>query len=349
MDHIIVNALGIVSNGGRTLLLDLVESSPQINAKFTFFIDSRLLLPDCFNSNPHVKFIRLSSMLISRYFVDLKIKKIAKKGDRVLYLNNLPPLFSLPCKTIVFLQNKYYVSRSSLKGFRFKSKVRIILEKAMIRFFISRANRIIVQTPSMAKDVLGLTAKVAGKVQVFPFCSSYQVSDLLVEDERNDLSDKHFIYIASSEPHKNHWTLVKAFALLKEEGFSPKLSLTIAANDSPSTNGLCKYIEENGLNILLLGAMSRVDVEDLYKVCDALIYPSRLESFGIPLLEAKFHGVPIIASELDYVRDVVEPEETFDPNSELSLARAIKRFCGIEHRNLAIKAPVKFLEYCAQV
>jgi hypothetical protein len=46
-------------------------------------------------------------------------------------------------------------------------------------------------------------------------------------------------------------------------------------------------------------------------------------------LEAKQIQLPIIASELDYVRDFVIPMETFDPNSSLSIARAIKRTLGI--------------------
>lgn len=349
MEHIIVNASGIVTNGGKVLLFDLIESSSQIDAVFTFFIDSRLSLPPKFQSMPNIKFVRLSSILISRYFVDLKIRKIAKKGDRVLYLNNLPPLFKLPCKTIVFLQNKYYVSSSCLKGFSLKSKIRIILEKTMVRLFVSDANQIVVQTPSMAKDVLGLTKKVENKVEIFPFCSSFQENDQSQGGSDCDLSEKHFVYVASSEPHKNHWTLVKAFELLKMEGYRPKLSLTITSDDSPATVGIGRFIEENNLNIELLGPISKEEVEGLYSKCDALVYPSRLESFGIPLLEAKHHGIPIIASELDYVRDVVVPEETFNPYSEMSLARAIKRFCEVGDSNLAIKAPLKFLEYCAQV
>jgi len=349
MGHIIVNASGIVVNGGKTLLLDLIESSSKMNAKFTFFIDPRFELPEKYDSVPSLIFIRLSRMLISRYFVDLKIRKIANKGDRVLYLNNLPPLFYLPCKTIVFLQNKYYVSSFSLKGFSLKSKARILFEKTIVRFFIGGANQIIVQTPSMAKDILDLTAGTKGKVHVFPFFSYFQSNCVNPPQETTDLREKHFIYIASGEPHKNHWTLVEAFSLLKKEGFLPRLTLTIRSEDSVSTKGIGKFIEENGLRINLLGPISRDKVESLYKDCDALIYPSRLESFGIPLLEAKFHGVPIIASELDYVRDVVDPEETFNPDSEVSLSRAIKRFCGIGQKNLEIQAPTRFLEYCVQL
>jgi glycosyltransferase involved in cell wall biosynthesis len=59
-----------------------------------------------------------------------------------------------------------------------------------------------------------------------------------------------------------------------------------------------------------------------------LIYPSLFESFGLPLLEARQAGLPIIAAELDYVRDIVEPVVSFDPESALSIARAVMRYQG---------------------
>jgi glycosyltransferase involved in cell wall biosynthesis len=57
-----------------------------------------------------------------------------------------------------------------------------------------------------------------------------------------------------------------------------------------------------------------------------MIFPSILESFGLPLVEASLMGLPIISSELDYVRDVCVPVQTFDPHSPVSIARAVKRF-----------------------
>jgi hypothetical protein len=48
------------------------------------------------------------------------------------------------------------------------------------------------------------------------------------------------------------------------------------------------------------------------------------------LLEARQQGLEIVAAELDYVRDVVSPDQTFDPGSPRSLARAVERSLGIE-------------------
>ena len=75
----------------------------------------------------------------------------------------------------------------------------------------------------------------------------------------------------------------------------------------------------------------------------ALIFPSRTESFGLPLIEAMHHGLPILAPELDYVRDVVTPIETFDPSSPISIARAVRRFLGNAEPTAQIHSAEDFL------
>jgi glycosyltransferase involved in cell wall biosynthesis len=56
------------------------------------------------------------------------------------------------------------------------------------------------------------------------------------------------------------------------------------------------------------------------------LFPSLGESFGLPLIEAQAMGLPILAAELDFVRDVCAPVETFDAQSAVSIARAVRRF-----------------------
>ena len=64
-----------------------------------------------------------------------------------------------------------------------------------------------------------------------------------------------------------------------------------------------------------------------------------------PLIEAKQAGLPILASELDYVRDVLDPDQTFDPNSDISIARAVKRYLGIAEEPLPLQDANGFLDY----
>jgi glycosyltransferase involved in cell wall biosynthesis len=82
----------------------------------------------------------------------------------------------------------------------------------------------------------------------------------------------------------------------------------------------------------------------LYGQVQALIFPSTFESFGLPLIEARQAGLPVLAPELDYVRDVLDPEQAFNPESPLSIARAVKRFLGFNDEPLALMDAADFMK-----
>jgi glycosyltransferase involved in cell wall biosynthesis len=79
----------------------------------------------------------------------------------------------------------------------------------------------------------------------------------------------------------------------------------------------------------------------------AVIFPSFCESLGLPLLEARENAVPVIACERDYVREILNPVETFDPESPLSIARAVQRFLGVDESPLALVKPEVLIDLIA--
>jgi len=52
----------------------------------------------------------------------------------------------------------------------------------------------------------------------------------------------------------------------------------------------------------------------------------------------------VLAAELDYVRDVLDPEQTFDPDSAVSIVRAVKRHLGVVETPLKIVDATSFLD-----
>jgi glycosyltransferase involved in cell wall biosynthesis len=180
---------------------------------------------------------------------------------------------------------------------------------------------------------------------VLPFSKEPQGYARAIDAHRSRTKAGHgFLYVASGEPHKNHRNLVEAWALLASEGIRPDLCLTL---DKNRFFVLCGWIEDKAkemhLNITNLGSMSTQDLEKAYGEALALIYPSDFESLGLPLFEARCAGLAILASERDYVRDAVDPEETFDPGSPVSIARAVKRFMGIPEEPLPVLGPRDYL------
>jgi glycosyltransferase involved in cell wall biosynthesis len=179
-------------------------------------------------------------------------------------------------------------------------------------------------------------------VSVLPFAPS--VDSFAPKKISASVQKYDFVYVASGEAHKNHNNLLEAWRLLADAGFKPSLALTI--NPQSFTFLLAeitRYTQEYGLNIVNLNQMTAIEITNLYQSSSALIFPSKTESLGLPLIEATQLGLPVIASELDYVRDVIEPVETFDPNSPISIARAVRRFlCNVEP-TVQIRSAEEFL------
>ncbi|WP_372861417.1 glycosyltransferase, partial [Pseudoalteromonas sp.] len=132
--------------------------------------------------------------------------------------------------------------------------------------------------------------------------------------------------------HKNHQNLLEAWIKLAELGKYPTLALTLGERDVKLIEQVTTLKQKYNLKITNLGHLPYKDVLNLYQCSRALIFPSITESFGLPLIEASQLGVDIIASELDYVRDVCNPKCTFDPNSYVSIYRAVLRYLGVEEK-----------------
>jgi glycosyltransferase involved in cell wall biosynthesis len=122
--------------------------------------------------------------------------------------------------------------------------------------------------------------------------------------------------------------------------------------DPGADTKLIRYILNSisrfSLNISLLGVLDGIGMKNLYSNSGALIYPSLVESFGLPLLEAKTIGMPIIAADLQYVWDVVEPAYVFNPHDKNSISRAIKKYLDLTDDVIELKPSIDLLNELIQ-
>lgn len=337
---LIIHAPNIHSGGGRTLLLSLINSLWD-GLTCILILDQRLhaacQLPE------NVAIYRVAPSIAGRLRAEKRLRAIAGLHDVVLCFGNLPPLYRLKASVFVFLQNRYLVGSAPLAGFNMATRLRIFIERHWLLTRQRNVDQFIVQTDSMQRAVAD---RFSPDVVMRPFletCLNYSRSC----DQREDKLPKQydFLYVASGEPHKHHRQLIGAWVSLASDGIRPSLALTLRKDAYPE---LCHWIDrvvaEENLNVINLGELGQRNVSDLYRNCHALIHPSTLETIGLPLIEARQAGLPILASELDYVRDVVDPEETFDPHSPVSIARAVKRFLKVPEPPLPLYSPKAFIE-----
>ena len=96
--------------------------------------------------------------------------------------------------------------------------------------------------------------------------------------------------------------------------------------DQDYLNRLRLLIEEKGLtnNITFLGHLSAEELRTLYKKCTLFIFPSTVETFGNPLVEAMACGAPIVCSNAAAMPEVLgDAGSYFDPNDIESICAAV--------------------------
>lgn len=315
-----IHAPNVHQGGGRTLLSALLG---QVDKTACCVLDERMNKSDAV-LHPATHWIKPT--LFDRLCAEIFLSKNAKADDIVLCFGNLPPLFKSRAKVTVFLQNRYMFGTHDFSRFALGTKLRLWLERWWFRTRMRSNYRIIVQSATMQRE---LQSSLGFKATVLPFLAANgEPSIITAESFHNKEFD--FVYVSSAEPHKNHAALLDAWVLLAEQGIRPSLALTV---NEDSAAHVVQLIEQksilHGLRITNFGTLKYGDVQNLYRNSSALIFPSKLESFGLPLLEATQVGLQILAPELDYVRDVIDPAQTFDPNSPTSIARAVLRHLKI--------------------
>lgn len=319
--RLLLYAPNVHTGGGLVLLKALLAAWPA-GTPLLAWLDERARAQLALPSGADVRWVQAKAA--SRLSAELSLRQAGGPDDRVLCFHGLPPLLPSAARIEVFQQNRNYLGQVPLSAFAWRTRQRLRFEQAVSRWRCHAVHAYWVQTPSMAEalrqwwggDGAGLS------VQVLPFVPAPAAA--LATEAAAPRYD--FVYIADGEAHKNHRRLVEAWIRLSEQGLRPSLALTLSARDQALGRWIDAQSQAHGLQIHQIGSMAHVQVLQLYRQARALIFPSLGESFGLPLLEAKAQGCAILASELDFVRDVCEPVQTFDPQSPVSIARAVRRF-----------------------
>lgn len=116
------------------------------------------------------------------------------------------------------------------------------------------------------------------------------------------LPEKFLLYVGSDRPHKNVTTLLNALAHLDP---TDTLPLVIAGFDSESSP-LRREAEQLklGSRVQWIGDIPDEHLPALYSAAHAFLFPSLVEGFGFPVLEAMACGTPVICSALNVLREI---------------------------------------------
>ncbi len=125
---------------------------------------------------------------------------------------------------------------------------------------------------------------------------------------------------------KNLHRLVDALAIVRRE--FPRIRLWIAggALDADYAGSLRRTVAERDLSghVRLLGQVPARELADLYRRCALFVFPSLVETFGNPLVEAMASGAPIVSSDAAAMPEVLgDAALYFDPRDAGAMAESI--------------------------
>lgn len=160
--------------------------------------------------------------------------------------------------------------------------------------------------------------------------------------DKYGIAAPYILDVSRLEPHKNITTLIDAFSILKTRHNIPHKLVIIGGRHLSDYN---KMIDEKISKLNLSGDVviapyiAEEDMPAVYNSADLLIFPSLLEGFGLPVVEAMKCGLPVIASNLPVMEEVADGAAVLaDPyDAKLLAEKSMEILNNAELRNELIK------------
>ena len=163
-------------------------------------------------------------------------------------------------------------------------------------------------------------------VPISKITTTYEAADAVEGDIKPYTHPfKEFImYVGQQSDYKNIKRLGDAHQKLLET--HPDLGLILVGNKNASALKTEAYFNEKGYkNILFTGFVDDDQLAWLFKNCQAYVFPSLMEGFGLPGLEAMTYGAPVASSNATCLPEVYgDAAHYFNPTDSVDIARAVE-------------------------
>lgn len=260
------------------------------------------------------------------YYEYFYFKKLSKKikPDIWLSLHDVSP--NVICKKrFVYCHHPTIFYKSTYTDWKFDYKIGVfsILYNYLFQINLSKNKAVFVQQNWIKKE----------------FEKLFSIKNVLITtpeniEERNsidvnlDPNKIHFFYPSLPRSFKNFELIAEAIKLLPE---TIKNKIEVHLTLSKKDNKYSEYIvnKYNFVPLHFTGKISRAEVFGYYRKMDCLLFPSKLETWGLPITEAKGFGKPILLANLPYARETIGDYDTvsfFDVNEPQELASLITKF-----------------------
>ncbi len=293
--YIIVNATALDKGGALSILKQFVDNIPEDNLNWLVFSPKSIII-DSSKKNVRVEPIAGLQPMYRRFWWD------AYGLNRWLKVHDVDPLACLSLQNTGFRVSKkktpkfiYYHQPIPFYDFKWnplKSSERLLwfykrVYPFFVRLFLTKDTKIFVQLKYIKDGFVKTFRHNPQNVEVYSPDVTKMESTVSVDFLNKE--SLNLFYPASSVFYKNQAIIINA---------TIKIDKGVTLFLTTQNNLRIKKIKE-------LGTIPYSTVCSLYRSCDAMLFPSYIETFGLPLLEAAMTGLPIVASDLPYAREVL--------------------------------------------
>lgn len=188
-----------------------------------------------------------------------------------------------------------------------------------------REAQIIAVSRATKKDIVNLLGFPNWRIHVIPEALPVEIEEVsrnLTEEESEaikqelNLNRPYILFVGTREPRKNLKQLIEAW-----QPYNKELDLIIAGAQGWDESG-----QHQTKNLRFLGRVSEKELNILYAEAEIFAYPSLYEGFGLPILEAFYHGTPVITSDLSAMIEVAgNAAELVNPHSVPEIRQGIEK------------------------
>ncbi len=245
------------------------------------------------------------------------------KADLVISYIRATSMVAILAKILTFFRFKLVISE----------RTALIMPKYDLFYFnlALSANALTVNSRSKMNYILKRFPLLKGRTFFMPNIINID-KFMAVKRTANETDVVRLSFVGRISPEKNLLNLVKAVGTLAKKGHPVNLSLFGSTNNKKHFEELNQLIKELSLENVVQYEGPAPDVTDVYKKTDLFCLVSIFEGFSNVLSEAISSGIPVIASDIEENRFLVEDGINgflADPADYKSIAAAIEKFLNL--------------------
>jgi glycosyltransferase involved in cell wall biosynthesis len=254
-----------------------------------------------------------------------RARRAARNADVWFFPHYDVPLVGLPRSSVVTIHDlTHFRVPEAFEAWR-RAAAGLLMRRAA-----EQAGRIITGSENARCDVVARYPVAAGKIEVIPHGVSDCFTPRPPEERRSGRGvanlSPYLLCVGNRKPHKNLVAAVEALALLQPEW--PEVRLVCAGRAYRGWDEVRARAEALGIADALVEVDNPDDelLRDLYRGCEALLFPSLYEGYGLPVIEAMACGAPVVASDRASVPEVAGGAAVLiDPLDHAAIADAVRR------------------------